>query len=99
MSRNRFVVSRETVLKPFAASTDADKAYKLSHAPQFKNAEQYIQEKIKMLVKDFRIPITETEIEHLNQLATEIEVKHIDQRKAEDTIDRAVRQIINDHWR
>lgn len=87
MSRNRFVVSRETVLKPFAASTDADKAYKLSHAPQFKNAEQFIQAKLKMLVKDFRIKPTETEIKHLYELATESE------------INRAVRQIINDHWR
>ncbi len=79
--------NRDTRIKPYAGSTDADEAYKLNHAPSFKNAKQYIQAKLKMLVNDFRIHPTETEIEHLNGLATESE------------INCAVRQIINNHWR
>ena len=72
---------------PMVASTDADQAYKLSHAPQFQNAEQYIQAKLIMLQKDFYINPTKTEIKHLYELTTESE------------INRAVRQIINNHWR
>ncbi len=72
---------------PMVANTDADQAYKLSHAPQFQNAEQYIQAKLIMLQKDFYINPTKTEIKHLYELATESE------------INRAVRQIINNHWR
>lgn len=79
--------NRDTKIKHFVANTDSDQAYKLSHAPQFKNAEQYIKAKLKMLVNDFCIYPTETEIAHLNELATEME------------INCAVRQIINDHWR
>lgn len=79
--------SRETQIRNIAISTDSDEAYHLSHAPQFKNAEQFIQAKLKMLVNDFRINPTETEIEHLYALATERE------------INCAVRQIINNHWR
>lgn len=84
MSRH---LSRETVIKPLAIHADADEAYKLNHAPKFKNAEQYIKAKLKMLVNDFCIYPTETEIEHLNGLATESE------------INCAVRQIINNHWK
>jgi hypothetical protein len=65
---------------------DSEKIYKLSHAPQFKNAKQYLQTKLIMLENDFRIKPTETEIKHLYELATESE------------INRAVRQIINNHW-
>ena len=83
MSRH---LNRETRIKPLAIHADSDQAYKLSHAPQFKNAEQFIQAKLKMLVKDFRINPTETEIKHLYELATESE------------INCAVRQIINNHW-
>lgn len=79
--------SRESTITPYTAKTDADEAYHLSHAPQFKNAEQFIQAKLKMLVNDFRITPTETEIKHLCSLATESE------------INCAVRQIINDHWK
>ena len=78
--------NRDTRLAPFTGGIDADKAYKLSHAPQFKNSEQYIQAKLTMLRKDFRINPTETEIKHLHTLATE------------EAINRAVRQIINNHW-
>ena len=78
---------RNTKIMPFAATTNADEAYKLNHAPAFKNPEQYIKAKLKMLVNDFCIYPTETEIAHLNELATESE------------INCAVRQIINDHWK
>lgn len=44
MSRH---LSRETVIKPLAIHADADEAYKLNHAPKFKNAEQYIKAKLK----------------------------------------------------
>lgn len=84
MSRH---LSRDTKIKPIAIHADADEAYKLSHAPQFKNTKQYIQAKLKMLVNDFCIRPTETELKHLYGLATESE------------INCAVRQIINDHWK
>ena len=80
-------IGRDTRIIPLTANTDADEAYKLSHAPQFKNAEQFIKAKLNMLRKDFCIYPTETEIEHLYELATERE------------INCAVRQIINNHWR
>lgn len=83
MSKHR---NRGILVKTLAKYTDADKAYKLSHAPQFKNAEQYIKAKIRMLVKDFCIYPTEAEIKHLYELATESE------------INIAVRQIITNHW-
>ena len=83
----RKIWHRDSRIHPLAVTTDADQAYKLSHAPQFKNAEQYIQAKLTMLEKDFCINPTKTEIKHLHELATESE------------INRAVRQIINNHWR
>ena len=79
--------SRESTVTQYTAKTDWDEAYKLNHAPKFQNAEQYIQAKLKMLVNDFRIQPTETEIKHLYELETE------------SKINCAVRQIINDHWR
>lgn len=84
MRKNQYRYSR---IHPLAVTTDADQAYKLSHAPQFQNAEQYIQAKLIMLQKDFYINPTKTEIKHLYELTTESE------------INRAVRQIINNHWR
>ena len=77
---------RDSRIHQFSVSSDADEAYKIRHAPQFKSAEQYIQAKLKMLVKDFRIKPTETEIKHLHELSTESE------------INRAIRQIIVNHW-
>lgn len=84
MSRH---LNRDSEIKPLAIHADSDQVYKLSHAPQFKNAEQFIKAKLKMLMKDFCIYPTETEIEHLYELATENE------------INCAVRQIINNHWK
>ena len=74
-------------IKPLVPSTNANDAYKLSHAPQFKNTKQYLQAKLIMLENDFCINPTETEIKHLYELSTESE------------INRAVRQIINNHWK
>ena len=84
MSRH---LSRDSEIKPMAIHADSDKVYKLSHAPQFKNAKQFVEAKLKMLVDDFCINPTETEIIHLYELTTERE------------INCAVRQIINDHWK
>lgn len=36
--------------------------------------DKYIKEKIKMLRRDFRMNLTEADIEHFNLLSTEIEV-------------------------
>lgn len=77
---------RDSRLHQFAVSITTDEAYKISYAPQFKDAKQYIQAKLKMLVKDFRIKPTETEMKHLHELSTESE------------INRAIRQIIVNHW-
>ena len=90
MSRHwtrKHTIGRDTRIKPLTANTNSDDAYKLSHAPQFKNANQYIQAKLRMLEDDFCIHPTETEIKHLYEFSTESE------------INRAVRQIINDYWR
>ena len=81
--------SRETQIRNIAVSTDSDEAYKLSHEPQFRNAKQFIEAKLRMLMDPhgFCIYPTKKEIEHLYELSTESE------------INRAVRQIINNHWR
>jgi hypothetical protein len=79
--------NRASKVKPHTTTTDSEQAYKLSNAPQFKNAKQYTQAKLIMLKNDFYINPTETEITHLYELATENE------------INCAVRQIINDHWK
>lgn len=79
--------NRDSRIKPMVFEADTDQAYKLNHAPSFKNAEQYIKAKLKMLVNDFCIYPTETEIKHLYELETE------------SKINCAVRQIINNHWR
>ena len=57
-----------------------------SHSPIFKTPEQYLKAKLKILKRDFYIEPTETEIEHLNTLKTQIE------------IDNAVLSIIAHHW-
>jgi hypothetical protein len=77
---------RENKIQRIAFLSHPDQACRLNHAPQFKNAEQYIQAKLTMLTKDFCIEPTKTEIKHLHELKTEKE------------IDCAVRQIINNHW-
>lgn len=57
-----------------------------SHSPIFKTPEQYIEQKLKILKRDFRITPTGTELKHLNTLTTQI------------TIDNAILSIINRHW-
>lgn len=54
--------------------------------PEFTNAKEFAKKKIAMLKTDFCIPVTEREIKHLFELTTESE------------INRAVRQIIENHW-
>lgn len=57
-----------------------------SHSPIFKTPEQYIEQKLKILKRDFRITATETELEHLNTLTTQTQ------------IDNAILTIIAHHW-
>jgi UDP-N-acetylglucosamine pyrophosphorylase len=92
--------NRDTRLTGFVASTSADDAYRLSHAPKFNNAEQYIKAKLAMLMdtRGFGIKVKETEIKHLYDIAMESKIKNWSDRKTEETINRAVRQIINSHW-
>ena len=92
--------NRDSKIRPYVGGTDSDDAYKLSHAPQFKSAKQYVEAKLIMLMdsKGFCIHPTETEVMHLYDIALESELKNWDNRKTEDAINRAVRQIINNHW-
>ena len=85
-----------TQMKNFS-KTNTEQTYKLSHAPQFKNADQFIKAKLRILENDFCIHPTETEIEHLNDIARESEIKGWDDRKTEAAINCAVRQIIIDN--
>lgn len=88
-------------IESLVSSTNADDAYKISHAPHFSNAKQYVEAKLRILMDDkgFCINPTETEIEHLYDIARESEIKNWSDRKTEDTINRAVRQIIDNHWK
>lgn len=58
-----------------------------SYIPKFENPNQFIEEKIKMLRKEFRIRLTNEEINHLYELKTEVD------------INAAVKTIINNHWK
>lgn len=60
--------------------------YITSHSPVFKNPVQYIEQKLKILKRDFRITATKTELEHLNTLTTQIQ------------IDNAILTIIARNW-
>ena len=60
--------------------------YISSHSPIFRTPKKYIEQKLKILRRDFRIEPTETELEHLNTLTTQI------------TIDNAILSIISHHW-
>lgn len=57
-----------------------------SHSPIFKAPEQYIERKLKILKRDFRITATDEEIAHLYTLKTQI------------AIDNSVLSIINRRW-
>ena len=97
MSRH---LNRDSKIKTLAVSTNSDDAYKLSHAPQYKHVNQYIQAKLAMLMdpRGFCIQVTEDEIKHLYSIALESEMKNWSDRKTEEAINRATRQIINNHW-
>lgn len=60
--------------------------YICSHSPQFTTPAQYLQAKLKILSRDFKITPTETELEHLRTLTTEI------------SIDNAILSVIARHW-
>lgn len=60
--------------------------YITGHSPVFKNPEQYLKEKLKILSRDFKITPTETELEHLRTLTTQI------------SIDNAILSVIARHW-
>ena len=88
--------NRDTKVKPFTTPIDADDAYKLSHAPQFKSAKQYIQAKLAMLKNDFLIKEEKMEMAeaHLDAIKRESEIKGWSAIQTEEAINRAVRQII-----
>ena len=60
--------------------------YITGHSPVFKTPKKYVEEKLKILCRDFCINATEEEIAHLNTLKTQTQ------------IDNAVLSIINRHW-
>lgn len=60
--------------------------YITSHSPQFKTPKKYVEAKLKILSRDFRIKATEEEIAHLNTLTTQI------------AIDNAILSMINRRW-
>ena len=60
--------------------------YITSHSPQFTTPEKYLKAKLKILNRDFKIEPTETELEHLKTLTTEI------------SIDNAILSVIAHHW-
>ena len=57
-----------------------------SHSPIFKTPKKYIEQKLKILRRDFHVDPTEEEISHLNTLTTQV------------TIDNAILSIIARHW-
>ena len=60
--------------------------YIYSHSPQFINPEQYLKAKLKILSRDFKIDPTETELEHLKTLTTQV------------SIDNAILSVIAKYW-
>lgn len=60
--------------------------YITSHSPQWTTPEKYTNAKLKILYRDFYIEPTETELEHLKTLKTQV------------SIDNAILSIIAHHW-
>lgn len=60
--------------------------YVTSHSPIFRTPKKYIEQKLKILRRDFYIEPTEEEIVHLSTLTTQI------------AIDNAILSIINRRW-
>jgi hypothetical protein len=65
---------------------NTEKARYRDHTVNFKNPETFIDWKIEMLRDDFRIKITDEEIAHLRTF------------KTENSINGAVRKIMDTHW-
>ena len=63
-----------------------DDNYISGHSPVFKTPDKYIEAKLKILGRDFRINATEEELAHLSTLKTQI------------AIDNAILSIIAHHW-
>lgn len=57
-----------------------------TYNPKWKNAEQYLKGKLKILTGHFCITLTESEMTHLQSLKTQTE------------IDNAILSIINNRW-
>ena len=60
--------------------------YITSHSPIFKNPEQYVKAKLRILKRDFYIEATYEEVSHLKTLTTQT------------AIDNAILSIINRRW-
>lgn len=60
--------------------------YITGYSPRWTTPEKYLEAKLKILRRDFRITPTENEIMHLKSLKTQIK------------IDNAILGIINRHW-
>lgn len=60
--------------------------YIYSHSPQFTTPAKYLKAKLKILSRDFHIEPTETELEHLHTLTTQV------------SIDNAILSVIAHHW-
>ena len=60
--------------------------YITSHSPVFTTAPKYIEQKLRILKRDFCIKPTEAELEHINTLTTQTQ------------IDNAILTIIAHHW-
>lgn len=63
-----------------------DDNYITGYSPVFKTPKQYVEAKLKILERDFRIKATEEELAHLSTLKTQV------------AIDNAVLSIIAHHW-
>jgi hypothetical protein len=66
-------------------SPEAD--FSPAYIPKFETPEQFIEEKLAMLGEDFKLTLTDEEINHLSSLKTEVD------------INAAVRTILNNHWK
>lgn len=66
---------------------DCERQIKAKWLIEFENPRQYVDDKLKMLQTEMYIQPTYEEIKHLYSL------------KTEGDIDRAIKTIINNHWR
>lgn len=66
---------------------DPESEFQPTYIPKFENPNQFIEEKIKMLHRHFKIHPTDAEINHLYEL------------KTEGDINAAIKTILNNHWK